>query len=205
MILVIGALLPLVASAQSGGNAQPGQLPDTVSAPPFTIADKFDYRVVQAFGAHDFVGAAIGAAIGQATNTPGPWGQGASGFTKRYVSGFAGGVSRQVFEFGLESALHEDPRYFPSEHGARMKERLVNAAKQVIFTRTDEGGDSFAYARVISDFGNAQFVNLWQPSSNNGAGGGVIRAFIGLGADFGYNLLQEFIPFTRPISLRHRK
>ncbi len=59
---------------------QPGQLPDTVSAPPFTIRDKFDYRVVQTFDLRGFAGSAVGAAIGQAPESPGEWCEGTTGF-----------------------------------------------------------------------------------------------------------------------------
>jgi hypothetical protein len=34
-------------------------------------------------------------------------------------------------------------------------------------------------------------------------GDGLVRGTISLGGDFGYNLLQEFLPFTRPHTLRH--
>jgi hypothetical protein len=103
----------------------------------------------------------------------------------------------------LESAFHEDPRYFPSEDKPK-KQRLVNALKQVIICKNDSGRSEFAYARVFSSFGAAQFVNVWQPASTGSVGDGIKRGFIGLGADAAYNVMQEFLPFTRPISLRHR-
>lgn len=183
---------------------QPGQLPNTMSAPSFTMGDKFDYRVVQTFGLRGFAGAAIGAAIGQGRDSPGEWGEGTLGFAKRYASGFAGNFSRQVFAFTLESALREDPRYFPSED-RRKKQRAINALKQGIFTRTDSGGDSFAYARVFSAFGAAQLTNAWQPKSTGSVGDGLLRGIITLGGDTAYNFLQEFVPFTRPRSLRHQR
>jgi len=182
---------------------QPGQLPDTMSAPPFTTGDKFEYRVVQSFGARGFVGAAIGAAIGQALNSPHEWGQEVSGFAHRYGSGFSGNFSRQVFAFSLETAFHEDPRYFPSEDTSK-KEKAINALRQIIRCKTDAGGDSFAYARVFSAFGAGQFINVWQPKSTGSVADGVKRGFISLGADAAYNFMQEFIPFTRPISIRRR-
>ena len=188
-----------VASASSQGT----ELPRTVSAPPFTIADKFDYRVVQSFGLRGFGGALVGAAIGQARNSPHEWGQGAGGFFTRYGSGFGGNLSRQTFAFAIESVLHEDPRYFPSRD-KRKKQRLFNAMKQVVICKTDNGRSSFAYGRVVSAFGAGQFVNLWQPNSIDSVGNGIERGFISLGGDFAYNLMQEFIPFTRPRSLRHR-
>lgn len=190
---------------------QPGQLakpedqklPETIKAPPFTVADKFDYRVVQTFGFRGFAGSAIGAIIGQADDSPREWGQGVAGFSKRYVSGFAGNLSRQTMAFTLETAFHEDPRYFPSEEKS-MKARALNALKQIVYCKTDAGHGSFAYARVISAFGNGQFVNVWQPNSTGSVADGFKRGVYTLGTDAAYNFLQEFIPFTRPISLRHR-
>lgn len=198
-----------LATPQAQGQAN-GQAPNalenlskTVSAPSFTVRDKFDYRVVQSFGARGFIGALFGAAIGQADNSPHEWGQGVQGFAERYGSGLGGNFSRQTFAFVLESAFHEDPRYFPSEDRT-MKQRAVNALKQVIICKTDSGHGEFAWARVISQFGAGQFVNVWQPRSSSSVADGFKRGFIGLGADTAYNFMQEFLPFTRPHSLRHR-
>ena len=195
---------------QPGQVQQPGQtprieqLPNTVSAPPFTVRDKFEYRVVQSYGARGFVGAAIGAVIGQARDSPHEWGQGIGGFAERYGSGFAGNFSRQTFAFILESGFHEDPRYFPSEDQP-MKLRALNALKQVIVCKRDDGGSSFAWARVMSEFGAGQLTNVWQPRSTGTVHAGFTRAFIGLGADAAYDFMQEFLPFTRPRSLRDRQ
>jgi hypothetical protein len=209
--------LPVLIAGESPQNPppQPGQLaghdrkpsdsrlPNTVSAPPFTVADKFDYRVVQSFGLRGLGGSLVGAAIGQARNAPHEWGQGAEGFATRYGSGIAGNLSRQTFAFVLESAFHEDPRYFPSEDKSK-KQRAWNALKQVFICKTDTGQSSFAYGRVISQFAGGQFTNVWQPASTGSVTDGFVRAFIGLGADTAYNFMQEFVPFTRPHSLRHR-
>jgi hypothetical protein len=188
---------------QPGAPPPPLQIPNTESAPPFTVADKFDYRVIQTLGLHGFGRAAISAAIGQGLDSPHEWGQGIGGFAERYGSAFAGNLSRQTFAWVLESAFKEDPRYFPSEDKST-KQRALNALKQVIICKQDDGAASFAYARVFSDFGSGQFINLWQPRSTGSVGDGLKRSFIGLGADAAYNFMQEFVPFTRPISLRHR-
>jgi hypothetical protein len=188
---------------QPGAPPVPLQIPNTESAPPFTVRDKFEYRVVQAYGLRGFVGAALSAGIGQWDDSPHEWGEGFDGYAKRYGSAFAGNFSRQTFAWMLESAFHQDPRYFPSEDKNK-KQRALNALKQVIVCKNDDGRPSFAYARVFSDFGAAQLENVWQPRSTSSVGAGFKRGFIGLGADAAYNLMQEFIPFTRPISLRHR-
>ena len=214
LLLVLSVAGPL-SLLRAQDQTQPGQLaqsptaggidnlPQTVTAPPFTVADKFDYRVVQSFGARGLVGAFMGAAIGQARDSPYEWGQGVEGFSERYASGLAGNISRQTFAFVLESTFREDPRYFPSEDRSK-KYRAINALKQVIICKTDSGKAEFAYARVFSQFGAGQFDNVWQPRSTGTVSAGLTRAVIGLGADAAYNFMQEFFPFTRPASLRHR-
>jgi hypothetical protein len=208
-MLGVFASILLQAQNDSGGSTaapqkqQPGQLPVSRSVPPLTIGEKFKYRVVGSFGIRGLLGNTVGAAIGQATNTPGEWGQGWGAYGERYASGLGGTLSRQVFAFTLESALHEDPRYFPSQERSK-RARVRNVLKSVIITHTDSGDTQFAYARVISAFGAGQLVNAWQPRSNGHVSDGLERAFIVLGVDAGFDLLQEFVPFTRPKALRHR-
>lgn len=190
---------PLV--AQSPMNL-PAQIGATQSAQPFTVAEKFDYRIVQSFGARGFAGAALGAAIGQGLDSPGEWGEGFAGFGKRYASSLGGNLTRQSMEFVLESAFHEDPRYFPSEEKG-FKARIKNVLLQTVVARTDSQGHRFAYGRMISAFSNAQLINTWQPASTGSVGDGFLRGFTTLAGDLGYNFLQEFVPFMRPHTLRH--
>ena len=202
------------APSQPGQLALPDQLlqpdraknlPDTVSAVPFTVREKFDYRIVQSFGLRGLLGSTLSAGVGQLTNTPHEWGQGMEGYALRYGSSFGGNVTRQSFSWVLESAFHEDPRYFPSEEKQHAKERLINALKQGFLTKTDSGGDELAYARFISAFGAGQFESIWLPRSDNSVARGLQRGAISIGADTAYCVLQEFLPFTRPSSLRSHK
>lgn len=193
------------------GQLPPGQpavttrLPDTITATPLTTREKFSYRVIQSFGLRGFVGSAFAAGIAQWDDSPHAWGQGAEGYGLRYGSAFGSNLVRQSFAWGVESALHDDPRYFPSIDKQSGKRRFANAIKQVFLTKRDSGHDQFAYARFISAFGAGQFVNVWQPKDNNSFTDGLERGVISIGADAAYNLLQEFVPFTRPSSLRHNK
>jgi hypothetical protein len=181
---------------------QPGQL-KTISAPPLTAAEKFHYRVVDEFGFRGLIGNAVGAGLGQLTNTPSEWGQGMQGYSYRYLSGLGGTLTRQSMAWALESIEHGDPRYFPSsEPGA--KARLLCAMKQTFWVRRDNGSNGFAYARVVSAFASGQLTNAWQPPSNNSVTDGLERAVIIIGVDAGENLAQEIFPFLRPKSLRNR-
>jgi len=97
---------------------QPGVLQDTLTAKQLTVHEKFQLRVVETFGIRGLLGSAVGAGITLIANVPDEWGGGADGFGLRYGSSFGNAVSRQVFAFGLDSALHEDSRYFPSNKGS---------------------------------------------------------------------------------------
>jgi hypothetical protein len=109
-----------------------------------------------------------------------------------------------VFAFGLDSALHEDSRYFPSNETG-FGQRLKNVMKQVLIAKRDDGTATFAYSRVISAFGAGQLVRTWQPPSNNDFGDGLERTALTLAGDFGYFAMQEFLPFTRNSVFRHHR
>ena len=194
------------APPQPGQLAKPStpvdQLTNSVSAPPLTVGEKFNYRVVQTFGLRGFLGAFVSADIAQASGTPGAWGGGVGGYFTRFASAFGGNLSRQTMAWVIESALHEDPRYFRSED-ASFFARVKYSLKQVVITKSDSGHSQFAYGRVISAFAAGQLVNAWEPPSNGSVGDGLQRGVLSLGGDFAYNLGQEFIPFLRPKSIRH--
>jgi hypothetical protein len=197
--LFLPLLFPAFLAAQ--GVNLPAYLGSTMSAPPLTTGEKFEYRITQSFGLRGVAGAAFGGLVGQATNTPSEWGQGVSGYATRFASGFGENLSRQSMAFALETALHEDPRYFPSTEKG-FKSRIKNVLLQTVVARTDSGGERFAYSRIASAFGTGQLVNAWSPNSNSTIHSGFIRGLIILGGDAGYNFLQEFVPFIRPKSLK---
>jgi hypothetical protein len=200
LVSVMAVSLSATASAQNPVNL-PDRVGPTLTADPFTVPEKFDYRVVQSFGLRGFVGAGFGAAIGQVRDVPSEWGEGVGGYATRYAAALGTNLTRQSMAFLLETALHEDPRYFPSEEKG-FRRRLKNVLLQTVVTRTDSGKETFAWARMGSAFGAGEFVNIWQPRSTGTAGGGLTRGCIILGGDLAYNFFQEFVPFVRPRSLR---
>lgn len=189
--------------AQPGARQTGGWLPNTVADAPFNTREKFRHRVIENFGIRSFAGAALAAAITLAADSPTEWGQDGPGYAQRYGSSFASSFARGTFEFGLETVLHEDPRYFPStERGT--KARLANVVKQIFICRTDSGGSSIAYARIASSFGAGFLTNTWQPKSNNSPTDAIERGFIGLGVDGGFNAAQEFIAYFRSKRRKHQ-
>ncbi len=200
-VCLLAVSLSVPADAQNPADL-PAQIGPTMKANPFTKHQKFEYRFLQTVGLHGYLGAAAGAAIGQARNVPHEWAQGAEGYATRYFSDFGTNVIRQSIELGLETGLHEDPRYFPSEE-KDFKHRLKNVILQTVVTRTDSGRATFAWARMGSAFAAGAITDAWQPPSTDTPGRAVSRGLIMLGGDLSYNFLQEFIPFFRPRVFQH--
>ena len=193
------------ATASPTGPAQPGKLlRNTVPAPALTGEEKFHDRVGNVVGLRGWLGTAVGAGLGTAFDVPKEWDTHISGYGLRYASGIGVNLTHQAFGFGLDNALHEDPRYFPSEEQG-FKPRFMNVLKQSVISRRDDGTDGVAYRRLISAFASAQVAGAWQPPSNQGVGNGLERGVLILAGESAINFIQEFVPFTRPASIRHRQ
>lgn len=202
--VVLPAQVNTEAATPKAAPPQPGRLlTDTVPAPALTGEEKFQNRAASVVGLRGWLGTAVGAGLGTAFDVPKEWDTHISGYGLRYASGIGVNLTHQAFAFGLDYALHEDPRYFPSEERG-FKPRLMNVLKQSVISRRDDGSDGVAYSRLVSAFASAQVAGAWQPPSNQGVGNGLERGALILAGESAINFLQEFVPFTRPASMRHR-
>lgn len=174
----------------------PGVLADTLTARRLTVSEKFHIRVIEQCGWAGLLGAAVGGGFFQASNTPRQWGQGWGAYAERTASLYGTGLSFQVLTLGLEAVLHEDPRYFPSSR-KRFGPRFYNVLKQSLIVKQDDGHAIFAFARVGGAFGSGFLTNAWQPHGYNGVRDGLALGGINLLGQAGFNLVQEFLPFTR--------
>jgi hypothetical protein len=165
---------------------------------PLTSRQKFLLSTKESFGPAVLVFDAASAGYDQVTNTPGPWGQGGQAYAERFASEFGITMIDQYSRFALESALHEDPRYFLSpdrSYGARIK----SAIKQTLIHKTDSGGQRFAFANFGGALAAGFASNAWLPNTNNSAGDALETASLLIGRDLAVNLAIEFIPLFRRI------
>jgi hypothetical protein len=199
--IFLAIAVPATLAAQSPSSV-PASAGSTLTAPSLSVGEKFTYHVAHSFGVGAFLGVGVSAGVSQATNTPSEWGQGGEGFARRVGSAFGVTLSRNAMGFVLDSALREDPRYFPSREKG-FGRRLGNVLRQTFIARTDSGRDRFAFSRFGSAFAAGQLANAWEPRSNGHVEDGLVRGCISIGGDAALNFLEEFIPFLRPHELRH--
>lgn len=139
----------------------------------------------------------------QVINSPKEWGQGYGAYEKRFASTLGWSAIHSTLAFGLDSTLHQDPRYYRSRSTGFWR-RSGHALRGTILTRTDAGGETLSTWRIGSAYGAAFLSDLWYPARLNTARQGFIDGSLGLGLGFASNLGAEFWPDIKS-KLFHRK
>jgi len=168
-----------------------------------SVTEKLSYQVRQSIGPLALLGDAAYAGILQEADTPTEWGQGGSGYGKRFGSTLACSGMHSALAFGLDSTLHEDPRYFRSGGGGFWR-RTGHAFRGTILTHTDKGTETLSIWRLGSAYGAAYLSNQWYPGRLNTVALGFAEGSLQLGFDVARNLASEFGPDLKRKVLRRR-
>ena len=162
---------------------------------------KLRYHAVSAYGPAALAGAVVYDGFLQGIDFPREWGQGGAGYGKRLGSTLAYSGVRNLLGFSLDSALHQDPRYYRStERG--MWRRTKHAFRETILTHKDSGGETLATWRLGSAYGAAFISNEWYPDRVNTVALGFSQGSTQLGFDLLSNLGSEFWPDIKRRLLR---
>lgn len=175
---------------------------------PLDSKGKLKLALINSVSPGTIFGSAFGAGIGQATNSPGGYGQGAEGYGKRFGASMATNASNNLLgTYLLASIAHHDPRYFVMGNGG-FKESIKFGLRRVFITRTDDGRDAANWDGLTSPLLAEALANTYQPDAERTVG----RTFQRYGEDVaitaGLNILKEFWPtITRkvlvPIGMSH--
>lgn len=160
---------------------------------PLDWQGKLHYHAEKTYGPTAILGFAAYAAVLQEADTPEEWGQGGAPYAKRFASTAAWSGIHSTLAFGLDSTLHQDPRYYRSLSTGFWR-RAGHAVHGTIFTRTDAGGETFSTWRFGSAYGSAVLSNMWYPDRLNNARLGFIQGSMEMGFDLVANLGSEFWP-----------
>ena len=162
-------------------------------AAPLTWKQKFSLAVRGTFDPVAFIGVGFAAGIEQANNSFAGYGQGASGYAKRYAAKFVDGRSSDLLTHAVFPTLfHQDPRYYYQGSGT-FKSRLMHAVGSAFVTRSDSGRTEPNYSYLLGDVSAAALSNLYYPEANRGAHLVFTNAAVGLAGRIGGNLIREFL------------
>ena len=130
------------------------------------VPEKLLFHAETVFSPQALAGSALYAGFLQVDNAPREWGQGAGAYGERFASTVATTAIHGALAFGLDSALHQDPRYFRSCNPGFWR-RMAHAFRGTMLTRTDSGGEALSTGRLGSDYGAAFLSNQWYPERLN--------------------------------------
>jgi hypothetical protein len=164
---------------------------------------KLKFHIDSSYGPSALLGLAAYAAVLQEARSPDEWGEGGSAYGKRVASmaGWAG--VHTALAFGLDSTLHQDPRYFRSG-GEGVWRRMGHALRGTLLTRTDKGGETISTWRIGSAYGSAFLSNLWYPDRLDNVKLGLTQGSVSMGFGLASNLALEFWPDVKR-KVFHRK
>jgi hypothetical protein len=164
---------------------------------------KLWFHAESAYGPSSVAGFAAYNGLLQLINSPKEWGQGGGAYAERFASTLGWSGIHGALAFGLDSTLHQDPRYYRAG-GTGFWRRTGHAFRGTILTRTDAGGETISTWRIGSAYGAAYLSNLWYPARLDTARLGFTQGTIELGFGLAANLGSEFWPDIKA-KVFHRK
>jgi hypothetical protein len=161
---------------------------------PLSTGQKFGLFVDNSISLHAITWSILGAAVGQADNSPTGWGQGWDAYAKRFGSSMGSNASSEFFgTFMLASILHEDPRFYP-EANPSFGHAVKYSIQRVFVTRNDDGRDVANFQGLIGPALGEGLVNVYQPDRNRTVGDTFMRYGIDIATRAGGNMLREYWP-----------
>lgn len=162
--------------------------------PPITVGQKFVLVTKDTFDPVVYPYIGFVAAISQAANSEPGYGQGASGYAKRYGSAFAdNAVGNYMTGAIFPSLLQQDPRYYQLGEGGFFH-RVGYTLTRTFVTRTDSGRAQFNYSEIAGNAVAAGISNAYHPVQDRTAVGSIDVWWTQIGWDTAANLAKEFWP-----------
>ena len=167
-------------------------------APPLSAAEKFRVTARSTLDPAQFFWHGAQAALGQAQNSDGGYGQGASGYAKRYAADSADGIIENfAVQAVLPSLLHQDPRYFQSAKGG-FRRRTVYALSCIFVTRSDSGQRQFNLSEILGSATAAGISTFtYHPKGDRNISNAISVWETQVGFDALGNVVKEFWPDIR--------
>jgi hypothetical protein len=173
--------------------------------PPLTSGEKFKVVARSSFDYVQYPWYGFLAGISQAENSEPGYGQGATGYGKRFGAALADGtIENFITSAVFPSLLHQDPRFFQSGKGG-FWHRTGYAMSRVVVTRSDSGKAQVNFSEIV---GSALSAGISTYSYHPHADQTLRNSASVWGTQVGYDMLtyvvKEFWPDIRR-KIRKRK
>ena len=164
-------------------------------APALTPGQKFELTFLSYKTVFPYLAAGFQAGLSQASNSFEGYGQGASGYGKRFGSALLDGVDSSFFSnFFYPVLFKQDPRYFRLGEGTK-KRRIWYCIEQEFVTKKDsDRSATFSYSNVLGALTAGGISNAYYPQEERGFGLTMSRTAVSFGWGMVGNFVLEFWP-----------
>ena len=168
--------------------------PDLAASPgPLRPLQKLELFADKSIAPSRLLSSGVGAGLGQAADTLHDYGQGMSGYGKRFGSSMATASASDYFgTFLLPVMLRDDPRYFVSLRGGW--QRVGYSLSRLVVTRTDAGTRAVNWPGLIGPLLAESLATSYLPEAEQTVGRTFRRYGIRIGFTLGTNLAKEYWP-----------
>jgi hypothetical protein len=172
-------------------------------APALTNGQKFDLMIRAYATPFPYLSAGFQAGLSQASNSFEGYGQGASGYGKRFGAALLDGFDSGFFSnYFYPVIFKQDPRYFRMGEGTK-KQRIWYAIEQEFVTKKDSDRKPvFSYSNVFGALTAGGISNAYYPQEERGFGLTMSRTAVSFGWGMVGNFVLEFWP---DVSRHYRK
>jgi hypothetical protein len=144
-----------------------------------------------------FAGLFAGALVDQIRHTPAQWGEGGSGYTRRFASEYGQLAARNAIHDGLAGLTGLDPRYSPCRCDGRLR-RGAHALKMSFTTYRQDGRLTLDVPQIAGAYGSGIISTYWYPHGlYTPLGEGIMFGHEQMGEIMVGNLVREFAPDLR--------
>lgn len=172
--------------------------------PPLTPGQKFKLVSRQAFDPVEYPFAGFLALISQAQNSEPAFGQGASGYAKRFGAAFGDStIGSYMTGAVLPSLLRQDPRYYQLGKGS-FGHRAWYSVGRIFITRTDSGHEQFNFSEIGGNAIAAGISISYHPRQDRSLANTMSLWWTDIGWDTASNVAKEFWPDIRRMLGRKR-
>jgi hypothetical protein len=160
---------------------------------PLTARQKIVIAAKDSFDIPVYPVAGLFAALYQIENQNPSFGQGMSGYSKRFATAYGDQMIGNMMTEGLVPALiHADPRYFRLGEGGKAH-RALYAVSQIFVTRMDSGRTTFNFEEWGGNAAAVAISNAYYPDTRD-ARDNASKLMIQCATDAFSNVLKEFWP-----------
>jgi hypothetical protein len=203
-LLQIMIAVPCLVLAQDASQPVPPQT-DSAAPDPLTVAGKWTHFEQETVSPFTLAAGGFNAAVSQATRSAPLYGRSWIAYPKRFGASIGDLVSENFFgDFLLDSAFHEDPRYFPRGPSHGFWPRIGYAISRSIVTRTDAGNPSFNFGNVLGTAMSAGLSNAYYPPVSRTVRVSVTNWGTSIAGSGLAHLLPEFLPDCKAWLKRHK-